>query len=32
LMEPFINDSLNSAVELDLTPALYKDLGWNLVP
>ena len=32
LMEPFINDSLNSAVELDLTPALFEDLGWTLLP
>lgn len=32
LMEPFINDSLNSAVELDLTPALFEDLGWNMIP
>ncbi len=32
LMEPFINDSLNSALELDLTPALYEDLGWSMQP
>ena len=32
LMEPFINDSLNAAVELDLTPALFEDLGWDMTP
>jgi hypothetical protein len=32
LMEPFINDSLNAAVELDLTPALFEDLGWKMIP
>ncbi|MEJ7808760.1 MAG: PA domain-containing protein [Telluria sp.] len=32
LMEPFINDSLNAAVELDLTPALFKDIGWTVSP
>lgn len=32
LMEPFINDDLNAAVDLDLTPALFKDLGWVLQP
>ena len=32
LMEPFINDSLNAAVELDLTPALFQDMGWTLAP
>jgi hypothetical protein len=32
LMEPFITSSLNAAVELDLTPALFKDLGWTLKP
>ena len=32
LMEPFINDSLNSALELDLTPALFEDLGWPMQP
>ncbi len=32
LMEPSINDSLNAVVELDLTPALFKDLGWQLTP
>ncbi|MCY7355818.1 MAG: hypothetical protein LH470_12250 [Lysobacter sp.] len=32
LMEPFINDDLNAAVDLDLTPALFKDLGWSVTP
>lgn len=31
LMEPFINDSLSSDVLLDLTPALFKDIGWTIV-
>jgi len=32
LMEPFINDDLNAADDLDLTPALFKDVGWTLKP
>jgi hypothetical protein len=32
LMEPFINDDLNAATDLDLTPALFKDVGWTLQP
>ena len=32
LMEPFINDDLNAATDLDLTPALFKDVGWTLKP
>lgn len=30
LMEPFINDSLSADVMLDLTPALFKDVGWTV--
>jgi hypothetical protein len=30
LMEPFINDDLRSARNLDLTPSLMKDIGWDL--
>jgi len=30
LMEPFINDSLSADVLLDLTPALFKDVGWTV--
>jgi hypothetical protein len=30
LMEPFINDSLMANLNLDLTPALLKDTGWQL--
>lgn len=30
LMEPFINPDLRSARNLDLTPALMKDIGWRL--
>lgn len=30
LMEPFINDSLSADVLLDLTPALFKDIGWTI--
>ncbi|MGY0651912.1 PA domain-containing protein [Luteimonas sp. A537] len=30
LMEPSINQDLDSSVRLDLTPALYEDLGWTL--
>jgi hypothetical protein len=32
LMEPFINDDLNAAADLDLTPFLFKDVGWTLQP
>jgi hypothetical protein len=30
LMEPFINADLRSATNLDLTPALMQDIGWQL--
>lgn len=30
LMEPSINQDLDANVRLDLTPALYRDLGWVL--
>jgi hypothetical protein len=30
LMEPSITPDLNSATDLDLTPALFEDLGWVL--
>jgi len=30
LMEPAINDSLRSYYNLDITPALLKDIGWQL--
>lgn len=32
LMEPFITDTLRAADTLDLTPALFEDLGWVLLP
>jgi len=32
LMEPAINDSLNAAVNLDITPNLLEDTGWQLNP
>lgn len=32
LMEPFITPDLESAVDLDLTPALFEDIGWVLLP
>ena len=32
LMEPSINDSLDASMDLDLTPALFQDLGWELTP
>lgn len=32
LMEPFINDDLNANGDLDLTPALFKDVGWSVTP
>lgn len=30
LMEPFINSDLRSATNLDLTPSLMQDVGWEL--
>jgi hypothetical protein len=30
LMEPFINDDLAPTLFLDLTPALFEDIGWEL--
>lgn len=30
LMEPFITDTLNAQYTVDLTPALFKDIGWSL--
>jgi hypothetical protein len=30
LMEPFITPTLRSATNLDLTPSLMKDIGWEL--
>jgi PA domain len=30
LMEPFINDDLRSARNLDLTPSLMRDIGWEI--
>ena len=30
LMEPFINSDLRSASNLDLTPALMQDIGWQM--
>ena len=32
LMEPSINQDLDANLRLDLTPALYQDLGWVLNP
>lgn len=32
LMEPSINQDLDSNLRLDMTPALYQDLGWELNP
>jgi hypothetical protein len=32
LMEPAINDSLNAALNLDITPNLLEDTGWHLNP
>lgn len=32
LMEPFITSTLRAADTLDLTPALFEDLGWVLLP
>jgi len=30
VMEPFINDDLLAALNLDLTPALFSDIGWQI--
>lgn len=30
LMEPFITDSLIAHINLDLTPALFEDIGWGI--
>jgi hypothetical protein len=30
LMEPFINDDLRSVRNLDLTPSLMRDIGWEI--
>ena len=30
LMEPFITPTLRSEINIDLTPALLEDIGWNL--
>lgn len=32
LMEPFITSTLRAADTFDLTPALFEDLGWVLLP
>ncbi len=32
LMEPFITSGLESATNLDLTPNLFEDIGWILLP
>lgn len=32
LMEPFITNTLKAGETLDLTPALFEDLGWVLLP
>jgi hypothetical protein len=32
LMEPSINSDLESATNLDLTPFLFMDIGWQLLP
>ncbi len=32
LMEPFITSGLQSATDLDLTPNLFEDIGWILLP
>ena len=31
LMEPFINPDLRASETLDLTPALFEDIGWILL-
>jgi len=30
LMEPFITSTLRANVDVDLTPALFRDIGWNI--
>jgi hypothetical protein len=30
LMEPAINDSLNAALQIDMSAALLKDTGWHI--
>jgi hypothetical protein len=32
IMEPFINPDLEAANDLDLTPFLFLDIGWHLLP
>ena len=32
LMEPFISSDLMSATDVDLTPFLFLDVGWTLLP
>ncbi|HVS15097.1 MAG TPA: hypothetical protein VMV46_14310 [Thermoanaerobaculia bacterium] len=32
LMEPFITTDLRAALTFDLTPALFVDIGWTLLP
>lgn len=32
LMEPFINSDLEAANDLDLTPFLFMDIGWSILP
>lgn len=32
LMEPFITSGLESATDVDLTPFLFMDIGWTLLP
>ena len=32
LMEPFISDDLRASEDLDLTPFLFLDIGWELSP
>ena len=32
LMEPFISDDLEAATDVDLTPLLFLDIGWGLLP
>ncbi len=31
LMEPFNTDDLEPLVDLDLTPALFRDIGWTVI-
>jgi hypothetical protein len=30
-MEPFINSDLRASDTLDLTPSLFRDIGWRLL-